>query len=101
MWLAFQVAVEVPASKMVVRRGDLAELIVLSDSATFARFRVVREMYIPLQRVWLAEPQERNLEHSIFEQISAEMAALISSAEVSGKKKKKKTKIRYKNPCES
>ena len=84
MWLAFQVAVEVPASKMVVRRGDLAELIVLSDSATFARFRVLRETYLPQQRVWLAEPYERNLEHFIFEQISAEMAALISGAEVSG-----------------
>ena len=69
---------------MVVRRGDLAELIVLSDSATFARFRVLREMYLPLQRVWLAEPYQRNLEHSIFEQMSAEMAALIIGAEVSG-----------------
>ena len=68
---------------MVVRRGDVAELIVLSDSPSFARFRALREIYLPLQRVWLAEPHECNLEHSIFEQMSVEMAALINRGEVS------------------
>lgn len=72
----FEMSTQEPKGRVLVTRGQQAEVLVLSDSLEFESFRAVHEVYLPPTRLWLGDG--RNLERTVFEEMSEELAALLA-----------------------
>lgn len=56
-------------------RGEPVQMVVLSDGRSFARFRVLREAFLPRRGLWLSE--EAALERPLFESLQAHVVPAV------------------------
>lgn len=70
-----RIQIDVPSSKQIamLRVGELAELLVLSDRIDLSRFKAVRDIYFPRIGMWIS--QDPWLEKTKFETVSKSMSS--------------------------